>query len=113
MSRFIYQAKKGNGTNRRLFFSLLFFLGLFLFFVYATGALASGNTQRQKESLVNAINKDVIYHYAANGSYPASLEEIEELYGLTYDKDTFYVDYDVRGMNIMPVVTVIERPKVR
>lgn len=111
MSRFKYVSTKGNHTNKRLLFSLLFFIALFLFFVYATGALASGNIERQKESLINAINKDVVYHYAANGSYPTSLEQIEDLYGLTYDKNTFFVDYDVRGMNIMPVVTVIERPK--
>lgn len=113
MSRFKYSTQKKENSGKRLIFSLIFFIGLFLFFIYATGLLASGNTERQKESLSNAINKDVIYHYAAHGSYPSSLEQIEELYGLTYDKEVFFVDYDVRGTNIMPVVTILERPKNR
>lgn len=113
MSRFKYNTQKGKHSGKRLVFSLIFFLGLFLFFIYATGLLASGNIERQKESLLNAINKDVIYHYAAHGSYPSSLEQIEDLYGLTYDKEAFFVDYDVRGINIMPVVTILERPKDR
>ena len=89
-------------------FSLAFFIALFFFFLFATGSLSAGNTERQKESLLNAINKDIVYHYATVGSYPVSLEEIEETYHLTYDKNVFYVDYDVRGENIMPTVTILE-----
>ena len=32
-----------------------------------------------------------------------------EQYGFSYDKEQFFVDYQLLGANIMPDVTVIER----
>ena len=90
---------------------MLFFIGIFLFFLYATGSLSSGSIERQRESLENALQKNVVYHYSVYGSYPSSLEEIESLYQLTYDKNSFFIDYTVRGENIMPEITVLERSK--
>ena len=37
------------------------------------------------------------------------LSYMEEHYGLTYDKDLFFVDYQPIGSNIRPDVTVISR----
>lgn len=111
MSRFSYGVKSKLSTSKRMVFSVLFFVALFLFFVYATGSLSSGNIDRQKESLQNALSKNIIYHYATYGSYPTSLEQIEDLYGIRYDKNTFFIDYDVRGANIMPSITILEKEK--
>lgn len=110
MSRFAFsQAEKRGGPLKRMIFSIGFFVLLFLFFLYATGSLSKGNTSRQKESLAKAINRNIIYHYSSTGTYPGSLEQIEKEYGLIYDKSLFYVDYKVRGQNIMPDVTIIEK----
>ena len=43
------------------------------------------------------------------GSYPESLQYLKEHYGLTYDDDKFFVDYQTLGSNIMPDVTIIDR----
>ena len=48
---------------------------------------------RQQDSLQNAIDRDIIHCYAVEGFYPPSLSYMEEHYGLTYDKDLFFVDY--------------------
>ena len=109
MSRFQYGVSKTKSPIKRLILSIGFFVLLFVFFLYATGSLSKGNVDRQKESLSNAINKDIVYHYATTGNYPTSLNQIRELYGLTYDEDLFFVDYDVRGQNIVPTVTIIEK----
>lgn len=110
MSRFSFSATtKKSSPLKRLVLSVAFFVALFLFFLYATGSLSEGSVQRQKESLQNALSRNIIYHYAFTGSYPGSLQEIKDLYGLTYDENLFYVDYTVRGQNIMPEVTIIER----
>lgn len=113
MSRFHYGVSKTKSPVKRMILSIGFFVLLFLFFLYATGSLSKGNIERQKESLNNAINKDIVYHYATTGNYPSTLAQIEELYGLTYDKDLFFVDYDVRGQNIMPTVTIIEKKETQ
>lgn len=110
MSRFEYSVTtKRKSPLKRLGLSIGLFVGLFLFFLYATGSLSSGNIERQKESLNTAINRAIIYHYASTGSYPTSLQQMKDKYGLTYDEKLFFVDYTVRGQNIMPEVTIIER----
>ncbi len=111
MNRFSFGAKSVQFSRKKIGFSIFFFVGIFLFFLYATGTLSSGSIERQRESLQNALQKNVIYHYSVYGSYPSSLEEIENLYQLAYDKNSFFVDYTVRGENIMPEITVVERSK--
>ena len=64
---------------------------------------------RQKESLENAITRSITHCYAVEGSYPASLDYLKENYGLTYDEDLFFVDYQTIGSNILPDVTIIEK----
>ena len=43
------------------------------------------------------------------GTYPQSLDYLKEYYGLMYDEDLFFVDYQVMGSNILPDVTIIEK----
>ena len=45
---------------------------------------------------------------ATTGHYPESLDSIRSDYGLIYNEDLFYVDYQVRAQNIIPDVTIIE-----
>ena len=65
--------------------------------------------KRQKESLENAIMRNITYCYTVEGTYPESLAYLKENYGLTYNEDLFFVDYRVSGSNILPDVTIIER----
>ena len=53
--------------------------------------------------------RNITYCYAVEGSYPESLDYLKEHYGLTYDEDRFFVDYQVIGANILPDVTIIEK----
>ena len=62
-----------------------------------------------KESLTQALNRDITYCYATTGRYPESLEAIKKDYGLIYDDSLFFVDYRTQGSNIYPEVTIIER----
>ena len=64
---------------------------------------------KQQESLETALARDITHCYAVEGFYPPSLSYMEEHYGLTYDKDLFFVDYQPIGSNIRPDVTVISR----
>ena len=70
----------------------------------------SDSTRRhQKESLERALNRSIVYCYATEGTYPESLEDLKAHYGLTYDEDLFFVDYQTVGANIYPDVTIIEK----
>lgn len=85
-------------------FSLILFL-----FVQGISSFSESTKKRQKESLENAIMRNITYCYTVEGAYPESLSYLKENYGLTYDEDLFFVDYHIAGSNIFPDITIIER----
>lgn len=65
--------------------------------------------EEEKRSLEEALQREIVQCYVLEGHYPDSLPYLEEQYGFSYDKEQFFVDYQLLGANIMPDVTVIER----
>lgn len=82
---------------------------IFCCFWQGIGSVSEETQQQQKRSLESAVWKNIVQCYAMEGRYPESLSYIEEHYGLIYDKQRFFVDYEVMGSNMMPDVTVIEQ----
>lgn len=89
--------------------SIALFVLLFVFFLYMLGNISKETLDRQEKSLNTAINRSIVSCYCVEGTYPPSLEYIEEHYGLIYDKDTFFVDYQIFGSNIYPDVTILRK----
>lgn len=96
-------------TFPRWLITLMIFVLIIVVFAVGTSSVSSRNLSRQKETLENALTRDITDYYAANGRYPESLEVIEETYGLTYDTSHLFVDYRVNGANLRPVYVVLER----
>ena len=70
------------------------------------------NDRQQAESLKqmeDTIHKAVLNCYAIEGCYPATIDYVEEHYGLQIDHDKYDVFYEVFAQNIMPEVTVLEK----
>lgn len=107
MARFQYEKKQH--TYRTLILSACIFLLIAFAFYNGTSSLSSDMTRRQKESLINALNRSITYCYAVEGAYPESLDYITKYYGVTYDEELFFVDYKINGANIWPDVTIIEK----
>lgn len=80
---------------------------LLLLFWFGLSSISESTVSRQQESLETALNRDIIHCYAVEGFYPPSLGYIEEHYGLVYDKDLFFVDYQPIGSNLRPDVTIL------
>ena len=80
---------------------------LVIFFLYGISSISGSTISRQQESLETALNRDIIHCYAVEGFYPPSLSYIEEHYGLIYDKDLFFVDYQPVGSNLHPNITIL------
>ena len=55
------------------------------------------------------LGRGIIHCYSMEGAYPESLQYLKDHYGLTYDEDRFFVDYQVLGSNLLPDVTIIDR----
>ena len=91
------------------FVSVAIFVLIAVCFVLAVEYSGRSTIEKQQESLEKAIARDIVQCYAIEGQYPPTLEYMEEHYGLTYDKDTFFVDYQPIAANLYPDYTVILR----
>ena len=89
MARFQY--RKAPHTYRKIVLSVCAFTLITGIFYQGIESLSSSTQKRQKESLESALIRNITY------------------YGLTYDEDRFFVDYQVIGANILPDVTIIEK----
>lgn len=89
--------------------SVVFFLLVLFSFLFAISSISASTTDRQQEALENAINRSIVNCYCVEGTYPPSLDYLVEHYGLTYDSELFFVDYQAIGANILPDVTIIRK----
>jgi len=108
MNRFERPSLKKKMVDSMDFSLVIFLVVLFLFFL-GISFISQTSEAEQKTHLESALNRSIVNCYAIEGAYPSSLEYIEENYGITYDKNKFFVDYQVLGSNLMPDITIIER----
>ena len=93
MNRF---EQKHISFGRRLLFLLpvLAFLILFVLFIQGVSSVSESTLSKQQESLETALERSISQCYAVEGSYPPSLEYLKQHYGLLYDEDSFFIDYE-------------------
>lgn len=107
MKRFYY-GRQQKGIRGAMISLVVFFVVILLFSAGIDGASRKAKRE-QKTSLENAVWRSITQYYAIEGRYPESLETLKEEYGLQYDSEEFFVDYQVFGANLMPDVVVLER----
>lgn len=61
------------------------------------------------QALRQAVLQAAVQCYAVEGSYPASLDYLEQNYGLLVNHDRFIVTYESFASNLLPQVNVLER----
>lgn len=107
MKRFYY-GRERKGVSGAAVSLILFFAAVLLFCAGIDGA--SGKARReQRDSLETSVWRNITQYYAIEGRYPENLEVLKEEYGLQYDSEEFFVDYQVYGANLKPDVTVLPR----
>lgn len=107
MARF--GAKRQRHISKGLIISLVVIVITIALFVYASSTLDKTQSQEQLELLSSSLDRSITQCYALEGSYPSGISYLEDHYGLTYDKDKYYIDYQFIGGNLRPDVTIIER----
>lgn len=85
---------------------LLFAIVLLTFFHFSDSLSKTGIAQ-EKQFLEDAIQRSITQCYALEGRYPERLSYLTEHYGLSYNSEHFFVDYQYIGSNLRPDVTVI------
>lgn len=88
---------------------LFLLIGMLALFLYGTHILDNTQAEQQLELLTSSVNRSVTQCYALEGSYPGNLDYLMEHYGLTYDSDRYYIDYQFIGSNLRPDITIIKR----
>lgn len=106
MNRF-EQPKPHIGRKLAFLLPVLAFIILLACFLQGIASVSSATVRKQQESLESALSRSISQCYAVEGVYPPSLEYLKEHYGLTYDEDAYFVDYQVYGANLLPDVTVL------
>ncbi len=106
-----FEKKFSHSPSEKIYrvLSIVLFIGIAVLFFYAVDASGKRTIEKQQQSLEDAIARDIVQCYSIEGIYPPSLEYMESHYGLTYDKETFFVDYIPIGENLYPDYTVILR----
>mgnify|MGYP004537874161 CR=1 FL=1 len=105
----MFQTRKKHSPFRNILLSVLIFFAVIGLFYVGTSAL-SGTSQKEQEKLLQtAMTESAVHFYALNGYYPENLDSLLDNYGITYDKDCFFVDYQPQGENIMPEITVVKK----
>lgn len=89
--------------------SVLFLVIVLALFIQFSDSFSKTSLQQEKQLLENAIQKDITQCYALEGTYPVKLSYLQEYYGLSYNEEHFFVDYQYIGSNLRPTITIIER----
>lgn len=106
-ARFI--SKKEISYGRNLVVSLLLFAIVFTGCLIGFTSISTRMEEEELRILQDAVTRDITRCYAEEGSYPESLSYLKENYGLAYDEDKYFIDYQPLGSNILPDVTIIPR----
>ena len=99
---------KLSALARYLMMPVLMLAAVYILLVSA----GSVSERQQAESLTqmeDTIYKAVLNCYAIEGSYPATIDYVEQHYGLQIDHDRYDVFYEIFAENVMPEITVIEK----
>lgn len=107
MQRFIRERK--TSYLRNVMISVLIFLLVFIGFGYGLTVMDKKMNREEMQTLQNAVTRSVTTCYTLEGNYPQSLSYLKEHYGLHYDEDKYFVDYQPLGANIMPDITIIKK----
>ncbi|WP_101721173.1 hypothetical protein [Eggerthella timonensis] len=76
---------------------------------FAAGIVGQNLREQGALSVRNAILDSAKQCCAIEGSFPASLEHLENEYGLRVNRDDYVITYEVFAENIMPSVVVVPR----
>ena len=106
MKRFVSEKKR---TNLNPIISTALFFAFFLLFLLLLSGVSEKNSEKQIEMLSLSISRGIAHCYSTEGHYPEDLDYLKDHYGITYNEDEYFVDYQVLGENIFPDVTIIKK----
>ena len=86
---------------------VIFTAAIMVMVIFGLRQTEESNNAEGLRILEDSLRRAVVMNYAIEGRYPASIEYIEEHYGIHIDRSKFVVHYQVFASNILPEITVI------
>ena len=105
--RFTYREIRGR--RLRLVAIVLVVAALIAGLYFAWGTITQSMREQGAYSVRNSILEAARQCCAIEGSYPPSLEYLEENYGLVVNHADYIITYDVFAENIAPTVVAVPR----
>lgn len=84
-------------------------LAAVLILLAGTGRVSERQQAENLKQMEDTIYKAVLNCYSIEGGYPATLDYVEQYYGLQIDHDRYDVFYEIFAQNVMPEITVMEK----
>ena len=75
----------------------------------ALAAMRASTLEQGAQSAREAVLNAAMQCCAVEGSYPSTIEHLEEHYGLSVNHDDYIIMYEAFASNVMPSVTVVPR----
>ena len=90
-----------------LIFPICVFILMIGILLFGVSSVTKEPTQKEQESLQNAVIQSAVHCYSVEGAYPESLAYLKKHYGITWNEKKYKVIYEVIAKNIRPEVQVI------
>ena len=90
----------------------LVFVALIVGFAAMVGSITNSSGDQEINLVQEAVKNAALTCYAAEGSYPDSLDYLRQNYRLAYNQERFVVDYEAFASNLMPTINVLERGNI-
>ena len=101
----LYKKKKGFPAPGIILTTVIFII--LAGFLYGQVKNVSAEVEQSDvDMLKDALENAVVTCYAIEGSYPESLEYIENHYGVIIDREKYFVDYENNLINMKPRISV-------
>lgn len=71
-----------------------------------TGGAGKNLTEESETAIREAIRRCALQCYVVEGVYPPDISYLEQNYGLTVNREDFYITYDAFASNLPPDIIV-------
>lgn len=104
-----FKGDRKNSFTRAILLPFLLFLVTIAVFIGGAFYFERMNNAQSINLLRQSVRRAMVQCYAMEGIYPSQVEYLEKYYGLTYDHEKYFIDYEGFAANVMPNVEVFER----
>lgn len=94
---------------KRSILNAILFLIVVMIFGFGIDNASSNVKEEELARIEDNIRKAVANCYAIEGFYPASVDYLQENYGIIIDSDRYHVYYSTIGSNIYPDIAVYQK----